>query len=401
MTRVGDNAEFNDLVTLVSIHDVGAPISNRMPKWRRIVARTRPYLLFFLMVIVPTTMGCLYYGLIASDLYASETKFIVRSPNRNAAGLLSGFLQSTGFVRAQDDSYIVSEFILSRAAMNELVKANELKEILSRPEADFLTRFPLPWVTPSDEQVFEHYLRFVEISTDSGSGVTALQIRATRPDDAWKLADALLQHSEKLINRLNDRARQDAIRYAQVEVWHSERRLSHMQKRLTDFRNREVMVDPTKQSAAALDLIARLSDEVSESKTRLMEVEVQTPQSPQVEALRVRITATERQISEERARIVGSDNSMAPRIAQYEQLLLEREMATKMLASATASLESAKIDAQRQQLYLERIANPNLPDYALYPKRLRSVLLLFAIFFSIYWIASFFTGQLLEHAESQ
>ncbi|MGO7259050.1 capsule biosynthesis protein, partial [Rhizobium brockwellii] len=74
------------------------------------------------------------------------------------------------------------------------------------------------------------------------------------------MANALVQHAEELVNRLNDRARQDAIRYAQVEVGDSQVRLSSMQKSLTDFRNRESLVDPTKQSAAALDMISRLSD---------------------------------------------------------------------------------------------------------------------------------------------
>lgn len=174
-----------------------------------------------------------------------------------------------------------------------------------------------------------------------------------------------------------------------------------MQKSLTDFRNREALVDPNKQSSAALDMIARLSDDLVDSKTRLAALEDQAPQSPQSEALRARVGAMERQISDERARIVGGDGSMAPRIAQYEQLLLEREMAAKMLASATASLENAKIDAQRQQLYLERIADPNLPDHALYPKRLSAFLMLLAICFATFWTVRFFVAQVYEHAAQQ
>jgi len=45
-----------------------------------------------------------------------------------------------------------------------------------------------------------------------------------------------------------------------------------------------------------------------------------------------------------------------------------------MLASAMTSLEQARSDAQRQQLYLERIAQPSLPDEALEPRRVRYTL---------------------------
>ncbi|OCJ07063.1 capsule biosynthesis protein [Rhizobium sp. AC27/96] len=401
MSRIENNREFADFVTLVTARSssvvIGRPLSwpQSFAKW------IRSQLLLILMVVIPGVLGGIYYGYVCADQYISETQFVVRSPNRNSAGLLSGFLQSTGFVRAQDDSYIVTQFIKSRAAVDALVEKDGLKEKLSRPEADFLSRYPLYWSEANGEGLFKHYLDIINIRTDTGSGVTTLSVRAFRAEDAQRLASALVQHAEELINRLNDRARADAIRYAQVEVGDSQVRLSNMQKTLTDFRNRESLVDPTKQSTAALDMIARLSDDLAASKTRLSALDEQAPQSPQGEALRARVTAMERQISEERARIVGNDGSMAPRIAQYEQLLLEREMAAKMLTSATVSLENAKIDAQRQQLYLERIADPNLPDHALYPKRIIAFLMLLAICFAGFWITRFFINQVYEHAAQQ
>ncbi len=401
MSRIENNKEFADFITLVNARTSGVVIGQPV-SWPYLVARwVRSQLLLLLIVVVPGLFGAVYYGFICADQYSSETQFVVRSPNRNAAGLLSGFLQSTGFVRAQDDSYIVTEFIKSRAAVDALVNRDGLKQILSRPEADLLSRYPLPWAEANNEELYRHYLGFIKVYTDSGSGVTTLDVRAFRAEDAHRLASALVQHAEEFINRLNDRAREDAIHYAQIEVNDSQVRLSNMQKSLTDFRNREALVDPNKQSSAALDMIARLSDKLADSKARLSALEEQAPQSPQGEALRARVAAMERQISEERSSIVGSDGSMAPRMAQYDQLLLEREMAAKMLTSATVSLENARIDAQRQQLYLERIADPNLPDHALYPKRLGSFLMLLAVCFAIFWIVRFFTIQVYEHAAQQ
>ncbi|MEZ2218773.1 capsule biosynthesis protein [Rhizobium sp. RCC_161_2] len=401
MTRIENNREFTDFVTLVTVRSSVTVSGKDLSWWSTFGRWLRSHLLLLLMLVIPGLLGATYYAFICSDQYVSETQFVVRSPNRNAAGLLSGFLQSTGFVRAQDDSYIVSEFMMSRAAVDELTAKNGLKDIMSRPEADFLNRYPLPWTVANNEELFQHYKHFVKVDTNSGSGVTTLEVHAFRAEDSYNLANALVQHAEELINRLNDRARGDAIRYAQVELTDSQARLQTTQKNLTDFRNRETLIDPTKQSAAALDMIARLSDDVADSKARLAALDEQAPQSPQGEALRARVTAMERQVSDERARVVGSDSSMAPRIAQYEQLLLEREMAAKMLASATTSLENAKIDAQRQQLYLERISNPNLPDHPLYPKRVLSFLMFFAICGAIYWIVRFFVSQVLEHAASR
>ncbi|MCO4318291.1 capsule biosynthesis protein [Phyllobacterium sp. 21LDTY02-6] len=398
MTRVSNNDEFIDYVALVDINRSTAVLPQRSSFLDRTIDLFRRNLLLIAIVIMPAALACLYYGFVAADQYVSETRFVVRSPHRNAAGLLSGFLQSTGFVRAQDDSYVVMEFIESRAAVRELSDNNQLRQIFSRPEGDVFARFPAPWQSPTEEALYEHYLQFIDVETDSSGGITTLEVRAFRPEDAQQLALALLERAEMLINRLNDRARRDAVRFAEIEVKDSEQRLAGVQESLTAFRNRVSMVDPGKQSAAMFEMIAKLSDEVAQSKAQLAAVSEQAPQSPQVQSLRSNIEAKERQIIEERANIVGGDASMAPLIAQYEQILMQRELATRMLESAATSLENARLEAQRQQLYLERVVNPNLPDYALYPKRIRSILLILCLSLAAFWIARFFRNQIYEHS---
>ncbi|MCT6839257.1 MAG: Wzz/FepE/Etk N-terminal domain-containing protein, partial [Bifidobacteriales bacterium] len=100
MTRLSPNDEFLDYLTLVDLSQSEAAKARKDHWTIRLMALLRRHVLLILMVILPTTLATVYYGVIASPQYVSETRFVVRSPNRNAAGLLSGFLQSTGFVRA-------------------------------------------------------------------------------------------------------------------------------------------------------------------------------------------------------------------------------------------------------------------------------------------------------------
>ena len=388
--------EVEAVVELEPLQPTPAEAGERSPV-RRVWTLAR--LGFVLVVLLPTACATLYYSAFAADQYMSEARFLVRSPHRNNAGFLSGFLQSTGFVRAQDDSYAVMTYIRSRAAVDDLVRDDGLKDIFSRPEADALARFPPFWSSGSNEELFRHYLSFVSVSTDSGSGITSLETRAFRAEDARALAGALLKHAEDLVNRLNERARQDAIRYATIEVADGEKRLSDIQDRITDFRNHEVMIDPGRQSTAALDLIAKLTADASRDRAQLEELQKQAPQSPQIPALRARIAATESEASAQRAKVVGSNASIAPRISRYEGLLLERELATRMLASAATSLENAKLDAQRQQLYLERIVEPGAPDFPLYPKAIYNVLLVFGVALAIWCILYTLASHIFEHRE--
>jgi capsular polysaccharide transport system permease protein len=66
----------------------------------------------------------------------------------------------------------------------------------------------------------------------------------------------------------------------------------------------------------------------------------------------------------------GESDSAGPALAEYEHLSPQRKLAEKALTSAFTSLEAARLEAQRQQLYIETIAQPNLVDYPPYPKHM-------------------------------
>src|SRR5207237_7575280 len=135
---------------------------------------------------------------------------------------------------AAEDTSAVQDFIMSRDAVRELEHKNDLRTLFSRPEGDFVTRFPgiLYW-RKDFEALFGRYDHFVSVETDTSTGVTALRVKAYRPEDAHNLATALLNYSEQLINELNDRARRDALETARREVDRAERRISQIQTELT------------------------------------------------------------------------------------------------------------------------------------------------------------------------
>ena len=103
-------------------------------------------------------------------------------------------------------------------------------------------------------------------------------------------------------------------------------------------------------------------------------------------------------IAEERAKLSGQSDSVVTALTEYERLTLDRELAEKALASAFTSLEAARIEAQRQQLYLETIAQPNLADYPLYPKRAISFAVVVTSCLIVYGIAWLLVASAREHA---
>ena len=71
--------------------------------------------LFLVIVVLPTLLAAVYFGRIASEVYISESSFVIRGPERQSANPLGMILKGAGFTRSQDDGYAVQDFKIGRA----------------------------------------------------------------------------------------------------------------------------------------------------------------------------------------------------------------------------------------------------------------------------------------------
>ncbi len=382
-------------IELVPVRPGGSKAADRTLQRR--AGWVRRHALLLITFVLPSVLFTLYFGLIAADRYTTEAQFVVRSQSRASVDQLTSLVQTTSRARADDESSALHEFIKSRDAMMLLVNKADLRGILSRPEADFLWRFPNILTRDLQEKMFKHYLDFIEIKQDTSTGISKLTVQAFRAEDSVKIATTLLEGAEALINRLNDRARRDAIAAAEREVESAKERAFERREVLTAFRTKVGTVDPAKTSASLLETIGRLSFELAQVNAQLSETLRSAPQGPQIANLRNRMQALELQIVEEKKRIGGTAQALAPLIADYERLVLEREFADRTLASALASLESARSEAQRQQLYLERVVEPHASDYPTQPKRIMWIAISIALCFAAYTILRTLITNVREH----
>src|SRR5438874_9219124 len=123
---------------------------------------------FWALVGLPTLIAGVYYFAIASDLYVSEVKFVVRGPAKTPASALTALMQAAGSGASSEDAYVVHDYLTSRDAVRRLEREHELRILLSRPEGDLLSRFPGIWFWRSDfEQLYWAYSRFVSIDVDA------------------------------------------------------------------------------------------------------------------------------------------------------------------------------------------------------------------------------------------
>ncbi len=331
------------------------------------------------LLFSPSLLAVVYFGWFATDRYVAEAQFIIRTASRpvGASGFGS-FLQMAGLGRSQDDVFSVHGFLTSRDAVQQLAERLPLRDYYGVADADALARYPSIFYGPSLEELHKYFRWMATTVYSSNTGLTTMRVQAFRPEHAKDIADTLLQLSEQMVNRMNRRIQEDAVRVSVEEVRRNQDRLIAAQIAITRFRNDELMIDPAGSSVVITALIARLSEELAQTQTQLREVTASAPDNPNVAALRRRSAAIERQIEEERGRIRGDKGGLAGKLAVYERLVLDREFAKTMLTASVRSLETARTEARRQQLYLERVVEPAVTDYPLAPERARMILTVLA-----------------------
>lgn len=357
--------------------------------------------LFMLTVILPTTLAILYFGLFATDVFISESRFVLRSPQKSSqAGLVGALLQGTGFSHSQDDAYSVHDYIKSRDALTELDLNLKLKNAYSNSKVDILNRFSALDGDDSFEAFYKFYQKHVSTEYDTASSITVLKTSAFNAKDAYLMNVELLDMSEKLVNQLNDRGRRDLVNYAEKEVADAEQKAKNAALAVSKFRSNETVVDPEKQSAQQLLAVGKLQEELITATNQLAQLKSLAPENPQIPVLKVRIEYIQKAIDAETAKVAGSGkSSLTNKAANYERLNLDREFADKNLAYALTALTTAKNEAQRQQLYLERLVQPSLPDIAVEPKRVRSVLATLMLGMIAFGILNLFVSAVREHKD--
>jgi len=356
--------------------------------------------IFVMTVAIPTVLAVIYYGLIASDVYISESRFVVRSPQRPvSSGIFGEILQGTGITRSQDDTYSVRDYILSRDALQELDEKLGVKNAFSSHAVDVFNRFPgLGWDT-SFEEFYRYYGKHVGVEYDPVSSITILTVRAYTAKDAKKINDLLVQMSERLVNTLNDRSRQDLIRFSEEEVRIAAEKAKDASAALFAFRSKHSIFEPDKQAAIQLEGVAKIQEGLISTEAELAQLQRLSPNNPQIGALEGRADTLRKAMATEASKVTNGSGSFSAKAPTFERLALESTFADKQLGSALAGLETARSEAIRKQLYLERLVQPNLPDKAMEPKRIRSTITALMLGLIAWGVLSLLVASIREHLE--
>ncbi|WP_245561362.1 hypothetical protein [Erythrobacter cryptus] len=354
--------------------------------------------LFAVLVILPTFIASLYFGLFASDVYVSESRFIVRSPSKPNLSPLGVVLSGGSLVGASEESEAVSEFLKSRQALAAVNADGYAERAWGNTSIFWFDRFGVLGADTS-EDLFEFYRDMVAAEESPGTAVTVLTVRSFDPRSAQAINRRLLEKSEELVNALSSRARRDAIAFAEAELARARSQAQTAALALANFRNSEGVIDPELQVSAGLQMISKLQDQLIAAQTQLLQMQTYTPEASQIPYLRTQVRNLEREIAEQTAKLAGGRGSLSSASARYQDLKLASEYAERQLTTSLSAYQEAQAEARRKQAYVERISEPSLPDDAAFPRRLRNILATFVLGLLAWGVASMLLVGIREHRD--
>lgn len=356
-----------------------------------------------IFVGLPTLFGAIYYALIASDIYVSKAQMTVRSVSvgrPSVEALLSGAIGGIGGNGSPSpETGVVMKYLSSMEVTRQLDEMVNMESVFSVSGADFVAS--LKKSAPLEEK-WEYYKSMVDVNLDYETGVVELTVRAFGPNDAQKVAQTLVDLSERMVNNMSHKMKSDSLDFVRRELAEAEQRFKNARIRMADFRNEHGDLDPQSTAVTLSGIAAELYKELVATRTELAHARTYMRENTvKIRSLEARIRSLENQFLRERNRLAGNSNNetFTELLYEYQELMIDLELSQRLYETALAAFETVKADSARQHLYLVPVAPPSLPEKAEEPRRVRSILIVGLVALMSFAVLALVVSTIREHAK--
>ncbi|PCJ76150.1 MAG: capsule biosynthesis protein [Rhodobacteraceae bacterium] len=389
--QVSANVMLNDAERLAEVHAIQRDLIRRR-RVRLVLLMAR--LLFF--VVLPTFLVGRYYYTEATDMYETESQFVIQKSESAGASGLGGLFSGTGFANSAD-SITVQGYLTSREAMMRLDAELGYRAHFQQDFIDDLKRLP---EDANMESAYSLYKDNVKVGYDLTEGVIHLEVTAATPEDSQAFSNALIRFAEERVDELSQRVREDQMRGAQQAYDTAETEMFLAQAEVLRLQQTRGVLSADAEIASQMGIINSLELQIEDKLLELAEIlDNQNPNEIRADILQREIDRRVERVAFLRQKLTETTtSSVSLATISGELQVAEANMMTRqlMLQQSLQLLETARVDANRQVRYLSIGVTPIAPDVPTYPRKFESTVLAFIIFMGIYIMLSLTIAILRE-----
>lgn len=355
----------------------------------------------FAFVALPTIFAGWYFYTLATPMYATKTEFVIQQAGpASSGGQFGGLFSGTAFATSQD-SIAVQGYLQSLDAMVRLEEDLGFRQHFQDPEIDALQRLD-PDATMN--AAYKIYKKYVKISYDPSEGIVRMEVIAADPQTAAKWSEQLISYAEEQVDHLTQRLRADQMSDAQKGYDDAQTALTASQRRLIELQERFKILSSETEAGLITAQISGLESQLTQDRLSLAQMEAnETPNLARMEPLKRRIATLESEIATLRSRLTeGELGELSLAQVQGELLVAQADLQTRqmILAQSLQSMETSRVEANRQVRYLSLSVHPVPPDAPTYPRAFENTAVTMLIMLGIYLMVSMTAAILREQVSA-
>lgn len=330
--------------------------------WQNLVRKKKVVLSVFISGVLLATL----FALLSPKVYRAEVSLMPISPQQSSglheiAGQLLGLPVKSG-----GDASKVMAILESRTIKERVVKRLNLTEkLLTEPPEE---RDPLRVAVEKIEDM-------VSVSQDRRTGLIRLGVEYTDPELARDIAEAYVEELRAILEEKALTLAKMNRRFLEEQLRKTEKELREVLGNMVEFQKKEKVIVPQEQVKGTIELYSELLAKKIALQVELRKLEsVLSPDSPQVKHLREQVKAIEVQLRNienagDTLSAVPSLEGAPQKMAEYTNLYIKVKGLQAKYETLLKLYEQARIEEQRENLYVEVIDPPSLPDVPVKPKR--------------------------------
>lgn len=352
--------------------------------------------LFVAIFVVPLLLLIAFQYLIVSDRYESTASAVMTEEKTSGTTIDLSVLGITN-AAADRDAYTLKEFIESHDMLSHVQEQLKFREHASHPDIDFWSRLK---ADAPKEDFLEYYHDLVTVSFDTESKILRFSVQAFDAPYAQQLLNLVVKRSQEFIDRMNEQVTGEQLRFFDLQIANSEKRLSGAKDRLVQFQRLNKLLTTEGESATIMATVGALEQALAQKQSDLnARLSVLDKTAPQLTTLRLEIGALQVQIGREKERLAGGQaSSLSELDSQYREISLNLEFMTNLYKSNLNALESARLEAARRLKFLIVVAQPSRAELSLYPNRIYIVITAAIVLLALYFLVSLLIAIIREHS---
>lgn len=354
---------------------------------------------FLSAALISSLLAAVYFLAVASDRYVSETHVIIQhtdlggGQNMDFASLLGGASGSRA------DQLLLRDHLRSGDILKKIDATLNLRAHYSDPKHDMLSRMSSRDLPTEDFQ--RYFLSRVSIDFDDYAGVLVIKAQGYDPKTARAIATQLVQEGERFMDGMAHSLAQTQVDFLEKQVVQMKDRAMQARQAVLAYQNKKGMVSPQFTAETLVVIVAKLQAQRTELQTQRSALQAYLVAShPSIVQINQQLEAIEQQIALEQAKLVSPNGKTLNSAAEeFQRLEMQAVFAQEVYKTALVALERGRIEATRTLKKVSVIQAPDLPEYALEPRRFYNTLVFMLVAFLLAGVMHLLAAIVRDHKD--